>query len=260
MKKHLVMLHGFGCDSRVFASIGAKLSREIDVLMVDMPGHGQTPPEAGQAKENSTFFGFAAYSILHALDQYLGETYSLLGWSMGGQIALEMYKQKSAHKCDDPGCSHNPIGSLILISSTPRFVSSGDFPVGMNKAVFNKFKKGINEHAESSMDDFYNLLFSKNEDGGKYIGDLKKQTPPQKTLSSCMESFEKFDARSILPKIEVPALIITGDSDQIIDPKTSMFLSQKIKNSALKVFKGAGHAPHLTREKEVIDELTKFLG
>ena len=259
MKKHLVMLHGFGCDSRVFASIGAKLSREIDVLMVDMPGHGQTPPEAGQAKENSTFFGFAAYSILHALDQYLGETYSLLGWSMGGQIALEMYKQKSAHKCDDPGCSHNPIGSLILISSTPRFVSSGDFPVGMNKAVFNKFKKGINEHAESSMDDFYNLLFSKNEDGGKYIGDLKKQTPPQKTLSSCMESFEKFDARSILPKIEVPALIITGDSDQIIDPKTSMFLSQKIKNSALKVFKGAGHAPHLTREKEISDEIREFI-
>jgi pimeloyl-[acyl-carrier protein] methyl ester esterase len=274
MKKHLVMLHGFGCDSRVFASIGTKLSKDLDVLMVDIPGHGQTPPEAGQAKEIGTFFSYCAYTINHALDNHLKEPYCLLGWSMGGQIALEMYKQ-SKKRCDLPArlaakragkagmgdakCDHNHIGSLILISTTPKFVGSDDFPVGMNKAVFNKFKKGINEHAESSMDDFYDLLFSKNEDSGKYIGDLKKQTPPQKMLSACMESFEKSDERSVLPKIEVPTLIITGDSDRIVDPKASMFLLQEIKNSALKVFKGAGHAPHLTREKEVTDEIRKFI-
>ena len=252
MKKHLVMLHGFGCDSRVFASIGTKLSKDLDVLMVDIPGHGET-------KEEFRDFPFSAYTILYALDNYLKEPYCLLGWSMGGQIALEMTKQKSDHKCDDPGCSHNPIGSLILISSTPRFVSSGDFPVGMNKAVFNKFKKGINEHAESSIDDFYKLLFSNGEDSGTYIDEMKKQMPSQKTLSSCMESFEKSDERSVLPKISVPTLIITGDSDAIIDPKASMFLSQEIKNSALKVFKGAGHAPHLTREKEVENEIRDFI-
>jgi len=260
MKKHLVMLHGFGCDSRVFASIGTKLSKTYDVLMVDIPGHGQTPPEAGQAKENSTFFGFAAYSILHALDQYLGEPYSLLGWSMGGQIALEMYEQKSRHKCEDPECGHNPIGSLILISATPKFVISDDFPVGMNKAVFNKFKNGVNGSADRSMDEFYKLIFSKNEDSGKYIEDLQKQTPGQKTLSGCMESFERSDERKTLSKITVPTLIMTGDSDAIIDPKASMYLSQEIKNSTLKIFKGAGHAPHLTREKEIIDELSRFLG
>ena len=252
MKKHLVMLHGFGCDSRVFASIGAKLSKDLDVLMVDIPGHGQT-------KEEFRDFPFSAYTILYALDNYLKEPYCLLSWSMGGQIALEMCKQKSAHKCEDPGCNHNPIGSLILISSTPKFVCSDDFPVGMNKAVFNKFKKGINEHAESSMGDFYKLIFSNGEDGGKHIDEMKRQMPSQKTLSSCMESFEKCDERSVLPKISVPTLIITGDSDQIIDPKASFYMSQEIKGSKLKVFKGTGHAPHLTREKEVENEIREFI-
>jgi len=251
MKKHLVMLHGFGCDSRVFASIGTELSKDYDVLMVDIPGHGQT-------KEEFKDFSFSSYTILYALDNYLKEPYSLLGWSMGGQIALEMYKQKSGHKCGDPGCSHNPIESLILVSSTPKFVASDDFSVGMNKAVFHKFKKGINEHADISTDEFYKLVFSKNEDSGKYIDDLKKQTPKQKTLSSSMESFEKFDERNILLKITVPTLIMTGDSDGVIDPKASMFMSQEINNSSLRLFKGAGHAPHLTREAEVIDELAKF--
>jgi pimeloyl-ACP methyl ester carboxylesterase len=75
MKQHLVMLHGFGTDSRVFASIGTKLSKDYDVSMVDIPGHGQTRlrPEdyGGQAKEMGTFFGFSAYTIRHALDHYL---------------------------------------------------------------------------------------------------------------------------------------------------------------------------------------------
>jgi pimeloyl-[acyl-carrier protein] methyl ester esterase len=252
MKKHLVMLHGFGCDSRVFASIGTKLSKDYDALMVDIPGHGQT-------KEEFRDFSFSAYTILYALDNYLKEPYCLLGWSMGGQIALEMLKQKSAHKCDDPGCGHNPIGSLILISSTPKFVNSDDFPVGMNKAVFNKFKKGLKDSPEKTMSDFYHLMFSDNEDLSLYLSGIQTQTPSHNTLLNSMESFEKSDERNVLPKISVPTLIITGDSDAIIDPKASMFLSQEIKNSTLKVFKGAGHAPHLTREKEVADEIREFI-
>ncbi|MFH1709968.1 MAG: alpha/beta fold hydrolase [bacterium] len=263
MKKHLVMLHGFGCDSRVFASIGTKLSKDYDVLMVDIPGHGQTrlrQDYGGQANEIGTFFGFCAYTIGHALDVHLKEPYHLLGWSMGGQIALEMYKQKSIHNCKDEHCSHNPIGSLILISSTPKFVESDDFPVGMNKAVFNKFKKGLKDRTEKTMSDFYRLMFSSNEDVSVYLSSIQTQTPSLAALTECMESFELSDERDVLSKITVPTLIMTSDKDEIVSPKASMYMSQEIKNSALKIFKGAGHAPHLTREKEVTDEISKFIG
>ncbi len=261
------MLHGFGCDSRVFASIGHKLSKSYDVLMVDIPGHGQT-------KEMFGDFSFSGYTILHALDHYLGEPYAILGWSMGGEIALEMYKQKAREKCKDlpasqgealqagPECKHdhNSISELILISSTPKFTASDDFKIGMNLAVFKKFKKGIESDAEKTMDDFYKMIFAKGEDPSKYIEELKKMTPPQNTLQDCMESFERFDERKAMPMISVPTLVITGDKDEVIDPKASMYLAQEIKGSKLKVLKGAGHAPHLTREAEVMDELTGFLG
>jgi len=242
MKQPLVMLHGFGCDSRIFGSIGTKLSKDYDVSMVDLPGHGQT-------KEHFRDFSFSAYTILHALEGYLKEPYHLLGWSMGGQVALEMFKQ-------DPKL----IKSLILISSTPRFVESDDFKIGMNKAVFNKFNKGIKNDAKKTMDDFYHLMFTDNENASLPLSDLQSQTPSQTTLLECMESFERFDYRKLLPQIDSPTLIFTGDKDKIIDPKASLFLSQEIKGSAVKVFKDTGHAPHLTREKEILDELKKFLG
>jgi pimeloyl-ACP methyl ester esterase len=264
MKKHLVMLHGFGCDSRVFSSIGTKLSKDHDVWMVDVPGHGQTrlrPKDfGGQAKELGTFFGFCAHSIKHALETHLKEPYSLFGWSMGGQIALEMYEQ-SIKKCADDKCDHDHslIESLILVSTTPKFVASEDFKEGMNKAVFDKFRKGLKDNSEKTMSDFYRLMFSDKEDAPMYLSSIQTQTPSQKTLLDCMDSFEKFDERKTLPKISVPTLIMTGDSDEIINYKASMFMSQEIKNSELKVFKGAGHAPHLTREKEIIDEIAKFI-
>jgi len=241
MKKHLVMLHGFGCDSRIFTSMASKLSKEHDAMMVDLPGHGQT-------REKFVDFSFCAYTLLHVLDEYIGTPYSLLGWSMGGQIALEMIRQ-------DP----KPIQSLILLSTTPKFVESKAFKIGMNRAMFNKFKKGIKDDVSKTMNGFYDLIFSKGEDTSKYIPDLKSQVPSPQTLLACMESFEKYDKRDVLPSISVPTLIICGDSDRVIDPKASLYMSQEIKGSIIKVFHGAGHAPHLTRETEVIDELSRFL-
>lgn len=255
MKQHLVLLHGFGTDSRVFASFGHKLSKDHDVLMVDLPGHGQT-------KEMFGDFAFSAYTILHALDVHLKEPYNLLGWSMGGEIALEMWKQKSKEKCKDKECNHhhNNISSLILISTTPRFVEADDFKIGMNKAVFNKFKKGIKDDTEKTMDNFYNMIFVSNENASLHLSGLQSQTPSQTTLLDCMESFGSYDYRKTLPTITVPTLIIAGDKDAIINSKASLFMSQEIKGSTIKMFKDTGHAPFITHEKETVDEVYKFIG
>ncbi len=266
MKEHLVILHGFGTDSRVFASIGHKLSKDHDVMLVDLPGHGQTHlrPEDydEQAKELGTFFGFCAYSISHALNDYLKEPYHILGWSMGGLVALEIFRQKALEKCHDAECKHdhNPIKSLILVSSTPKFIASDDFGIGMNKAVFSKFRKGLKDDLKKTMGDFYHLMFSENEDASKYLPGLISQIPSSSTLKDSMESFEKFDGRQALPLVNVPTLILTGDKDKIIDAKASKFMADRIKGSELKVFPDAGHAPFLTREAEVISEISKFLG
>jgi pimeloyl-[acyl-carrier protein] methyl ester esterase len=255
MKKHLVMLHGFGTDSQIFASIGAQLSLHYDVMMVDLPGHGET-------KEAFGSFSYCGYAILHALKQYVKEPYTLLGWSMGGIVALDMIKQEMEHKCKDHECKHDHslIENLILVSSTPKFVASDDYKIGMNKAVFSKFKKGIKEDVAGTMEDFYKLMFSENEDASKYLPNLISLTPDPKTLADCLDSFEIYDGRKTLPQIKVPTLILAGDKDKIIDPKASMYMSQEIKGSKIKIFKDAGHAPHLTRGSEVVHELRSFLG
>jgi pimeloyl-[acyl-carrier protein] methyl ester esterase len=275
MKKPLVMLHGFGTDSRIFASFGHKLSKDHDVLMVDLTGHGQT-------KEHFGDFSFSAYTISHALDGYLEQPYTLLGWSMGGQIALEMYRQqlklskfehKHEHKSCDCGhehdhvhdkdnceCGEMNISSLILVSTTPKFVASDDFPAGMNKAFFSKFRKKVKESPDKALEEFYGLMFNDNEKALMKPEELKKMRPSDDTLNACMMSFEDKDERGVLPQIAVPTLIICGDSDRIVAPKASMYMSQEIRSSTLKVLKNTGHAPFISREKEMIEEINAFIG
>ncbi len=181
---------------------------------------------------------------------------------MGGQIALEMFRQKSLETCKDEKCGHrhNNIDSLILVSSTPKFVASDDFPAGMNKAMFSKFRKGLKSDMKKTMNDFYHLIFSENEENSKFAAELASQTPSPETLSACMNGFENYDGRKYLTEINVPAFIIAGDNDRIIDRQCSEYLADNIKGSKLKILEGAGHAPHLTREKEMIDEISEFLG
>ncbi|MCL4546875.1 MAG: alpha/beta hydrolase [Candidatus Marsarchaeota archaeon] len=63
----------------------------------------------------------------------------------------------------------------------------------------------------------------------------------------------------ILAKITVPTLIIWGEMDKIIDPKYAEIFNKRIKNSKVKILKGAGHTPHYTNTKEFIDILSNFI-
>jgi len=130
----------------------------------------------------------------------------------------------------------------------------------MNKAVFGKFQKSLKADLKKTMNDFYHLMFSENEDTSRFASEFIAQTPSPETLSACMDGFEKFDGRKSLAEINVPTFIMSGDNDRIIDHKASEFLAGNIKDSELKIFEGAGHAPHLTREKEMIDDISEFLG
>ena len=44
----LVMIHGLGGSWRSWHTILEPLAREREVIAVDLPGHGETPPLAGE--------------------------------------------------------------------------------------------------------------------------------------------------------------------------------------------------------------------
>ena len=83
--KTLVLLHGFTGSTKTWQHVVKTLPRTVRCIMVDLIGHGET-----SAPENvkSYAMGFQI-DILHELFQQLNlNKFTLLGYSMGGRVAL----------------------------------------------------------------------------------------------------------------------------------------------------------------------------
>src|SRR5437868_5157539 len=82
--KLVVLLHGWGDDSRTFATLQLELAKKYQVLAVDLPGFGGTqPPQDVWGLDE-----YAAFVQVILTKLNLGHTYALIGHSNGGAVAI----------------------------------------------------------------------------------------------------------------------------------------------------------------------------
>jgi 2-succinyl-6-hydroxy-2,4-cyclohexadiene-1-carboxylate synthase len=81
----LVLLHGFTGSARAWDDILPHLAGLARVIRVDMIGHGQSPSPPDPARYS---LDWAASDLLAVLDGLGLERVDLLGYSMGGRLAL----------------------------------------------------------------------------------------------------------------------------------------------------------------------------
>ena len=81
-----------------------------------------------------------------------------------------------------------------------------------------------------------------------------------KAVYDCIKAFSETDFTEDLKRIDVPALILHGDDDQIVPIGASAMLSsQLVENSTLKVYPGAPHGMCSTHKDQINADLLAFL-
>ena len=108
----LVLLHGLGSYRGAWEPVVPALAAEFDVLSVDLPGFGESPPlPAGQEPTPATLAG----AVADLLDELGIDRPHVAGNSLGGWVALEL-------------AALRPLASVTLLSpaglwpgSTPRY-------------------------------------------------------------------------------------------------------------------------------------------
>ena len=83
-KPRILFLHGFLGDSNEFKEVISLLSDQFCCLSVDLPGHGKTWVGGEECYTMSN----TAYALLNLLNQLNIEKCFLVGYSMGGRLAL----------------------------------------------------------------------------------------------------------------------------------------------------------------------------
>jgi pimeloyl-ACP methyl ester carboxylesterase len=67
------------------------------------------------------------------------------------------------------------------------------------------------------------------------------------------------DSRDFLPKIGIPALVISGSEDALIPPEMQQEMHALLPQSTLVSVEGAGHIAHMEDEKAVTEAIAAFI-
>ena len=169
------------------------------------------------------------------LGSRLGPGNILIGWSMGGMVAM-MVAAKYPEK----------VAKLVLVSTTTKFVASPDFPHGLSPALLRSLRKRIKKEGIKA---FHSLVFKNMSRVG--LADLTTEQAERE-----LAELEKVDLRPWLKDIRVPTLIIHGEKDDICLPSAAQYLNDKIEGSELVMLSGVGHAP-MVEAPEVFNSLLK---
>ena len=123
-QQELVLLHGWGCNREVWRPLLVLLRPWANITLLDLPGCAPGLP--GAVKNEPELAG-----LLAGILECCPEQAVYVGWSLGGQLAIEL-------------ALHEPqrVLAVVTVCSNPRFVATGDWP-GMGADVFNRLFMGF---------------------------------------------------------------------------------------------------------------------
>lgn len=238
----LVLLHGWGMNLRVFDGLRAALAQHHRVTAIDLAGHGASPWTAGSSPQQQ----------LAELAAVLPRAAVLVGWSLGGQLALQL--------AADPALA---VRRLVLIATSPRFVRADDWPHGLPAATLRQFAAQLEHHAGNTVDDFIELQLRGSADAAAVRATLQDSLRQHgaaqgAALAAGLTLLEHNDLRALAPRIQVPALVIAGQHDRVTAAAAGQTLSQLLPQGQLLTIRRAGHAPFLSHPGQVAAALLAF--
>lgn len=243
-----ILLHGWSMSSAVFSEVAPVLAKKYRVLCPDLPGHGQSDSVA------DCQLGVLAMAIEQWAQQLGVANPSLLGWSLGGQVALQIAANKLLS-----------VKKLLLISTTPRFCQSDDWQYGLPATQIKSLTRNLERAYAKTMGDFFNLQFV-GEDLAKEryrqilaFAVRREQLPKPEQAQKTLAVLGSADLRNLLLDVQQPVLVMHGGLDQIIPFAAGEFLVHQLPKARLYRLPSAGHAPFFSCPEETVDQWLKFL-
>ena len=241
--KDLVLIHGWGMHSGIWEPIIDRFSNQYTLHLVDIPGMGKS----------HVINPYDLDHLAEAISKALPPSFDILGWSLGGLISLKMslmYPKK--------------IHRMVLVGGTPCFINQTDWSYGVDVRDFNNFANKLFKNYKSTMINFYILQLMHSKNSKLIIKKLKEmeavENPPEiKSLQLGLDILLNNDLRNDINKIKHQTLLITGDMDRLTPKSASMWLESHLKESQLKLIKGASHIPFLSHSDEFFNCLDQFL-
>lgn len=221
----LVFLHGWGQNIQMMLPIANPFTKDNNVLVIDLPGHGKTN-EPTYAWDLEKFV-----DMLHELFKFLKiNNPVLIGHSFGGKLSI-IYASKYK------------VEKLVLLSS-PYKVQIKKLP--LKTKIVKKLAKvpGLKQLAN---------YFK------KHMGstDYRNASPIMRDI---LVKHVNTDTTENCKKINVPTIIIWGTNDNTVDIENAYEIEKLIKDSAVIPYEGMDHFAYFNDPQKTINIIKSFIG
>lgn len=247
-KPLILFLHGFMGDGNEFNQIISLLSEQFSCLTVDLPGHGKTRILGGE--ECYTMVN-TAHSLIDWLDELNVQRCVLVGYSMGGRLALYL----SLHFPER-------FSKVVLESTSPGLKTQRD-RVERTQRDFELARKLENSDFSTFLLNWYNQpLFAsltQHPDFNAVIASRRQNNPIE--LAKSLRNLSTGCQPSLWEKLKeskTSLLLLVGE----YDAKFIAINSEMVKLcqfARLEIISNCGHNIHVENPKIFVKHIQDFL-
>lgn len=232
----ILLLHGFDTVDPE-APFLDRLARRGEVIAPSAPGFGNTP-----RPENFDTVYDLVHLYLAVLRALPADKTTVIGLSFGGWLAAEVAA----------ACSHR-IDKLVLVDPVGIKISDRETPDILD--IFNKSPDEVRRRSWHDPDrcaSDYNAM-----------SDEALVVHARNREALCLYAWHPYMYNPQLPRwlgaIDVPTLVLWGESDGVVRPEYGRAYAGKIPDARFEPIARAGHHPEIEQPEAFADHVARFL-
>ena len=234
-----VFVHGWAMNSAVWDECVNSLPGWINVVVVDLPGHG-------------TMVDVPAVSLddyVQALIPLVHQPVIWVGWSLGGLVVLrlaELYPQR--------------VAAALLVATNPCFVRQPDWPCAVETEVFDQFSRDLNQNQEKIIRRFLALQVKGLPGAMNVVRQLQKSIQSRgqastQALVSGLNILLEADLCQNISLIECPLFWLLGGKDSLVPVELAQVLKEEYAQKNVEVIVQSGHVPFISHRNDFVKQL-----
>jgi 2-succinyl-6-hydroxy-2,4-cyclohexadiene-1-carboxylate synthase len=248
----IVLLHGFTGTHRTWDKLLQRLAEEHFLILIDLPGHGRSGVSPSRAKMGVGPTSDAVAEVM-SLAMGNGRKAALLGYSLGGRVALDL------------ACKHQELLScLILEGASPGIEREGERDERMAKddALADEIeRRGLEWFVDHWQE---TPLFATQKDLPQAAVEGIRRDRLSNSARGLAMSLRGAGTGAMVPlwdrmeALKIPVLFVVGKRDRRY-AEIGEAMRRRIPCSVMAEVDGAGHCVHLEKPGEFADLVERFL-
>lgn len=241
-KVSCVFVHGWAMNGAVWQACCDLLPNWIDVIQVDLPGHGSMAEVKVETIND----------YVQTLAALANRPVVWVGWSLGGLALLQLAKEYPER-----------VAGLFLVAANPCFVRKDDWPCAVEEDVFKLFAESLTENVDATIKRFLALQVKGSGVAMSTVRELQQTLqqrgrPSIEALKCGLDILATTDLRAELPHLNCPVTWLLGGRDALVPASLAGALKTLQPNINVLIEKQAAHAPFISHPENFTRALIDF--